>query len=239
MKKKVLITGSSKGIGKSIATTLASAGYDVFLTGRNETRLKNLAQEIGAADYFAIDLTKKNACDELISKVGKIDILINNAGDYVWSPIDGVLEEDIERIFKLNLEVPYKLCALVSKEMKERKYGRIINVGSISGAVGEGNASLYSASKSGLIGMSKALALELAEYGITVNVVNPGWVETELCTETFECGELDKKEELDCIPQKRFIHPNEVAKMVEYLCSENAKGVTGQSLNICAGLSLG
>lgn len=236
--KKVLITGSSRGIGESIARTLAHSGYEIILTGRNEERLKQLSQELGA-NYFAIDLNSPNGAEELIDKVGNIDILINNAGDYVWSPIDEVTVDDIERIFKINLELPYKLCSFVTKHMKKQRYGRIINIGSISGAVGEANASLYSASKSGLIGMSKALALELAEHGITVNVINPGWVKTELCEDAFECGQINEQEELECIPQKRFIHPDEVAKMVEYLCSDNAKGVTGQSLNLCAGLSLG
>ena len=119
--------------------------------------------------------------------------------------------------------------------MKSQKWGRIINIGSISGAVGEANASLYSASKSGLIGMTKALALELAEFGITVNVINPGWVKTEL----VENAGLNLEEEIDCVPQRRFIHPDEIAKMAEYLITDSAKGVTGQSLNLCAGLSLG
>lgn len=230
--KKVLITGSSKGIGESIARTLAHSNYEIFLTGRNEERLKKLSKEIGA-NYLALDLLSENAIEKLTSKFGNIDILINNAGDYVWSPIDKTGMNDIEKILKLNLEIPYKLCAFASKNMKEQKWGRIINIGSISGAVGEANASLYSASKSGLIGMSKALALELAEHGITVNVVNPGWVKTDLIEG------INEAEELECIPQKRFIKPIEIAKMVEYLCSKEAKGITGQSLNLCAGLSLG
>jgi len=119
--------------------------------------------------------------------------------------------------------------------MKVQKWGRIINIGSISGAVGEANASLYSASKAGLIGMTKALALELAEFGITSNVINPGWVKTDL----VDNANLDMISEIDCVPQRRFIEPLEIAKMVEYLICEHAKGVTGQSLNLCAGLSLG
>lgn len=230
--KRVLITGSSKGIGESIARTLAHSGYEIILTGRDENRLKQLSLEIGA-NYFAIDLTSSCGVEELLDKTAPIDILINNAGDYVWSPIDEVAMDDVERILKLNLEIPYKLCSFATKNMKEQKWGRIINIGSISGAVGEANASLYSASKSGLIGMSKALALELAEYGVTVNVINPGWVKTDMT-----CN-IDEADEIECVPQKRFIEPIEVAKMVEYLCSDNAKGITGQSLNLCAGLSLG
>lgn len=235
MNKKVLITGASKGIGECIASTLAKLGdLQIFITGRDESRLSKIAQETGATP-IKIDLLEPNSCEKLIAQTGAIDILINNAGDYIWSPVEKTTAIDIDRLFELNTKVPYKLIALVAQEMKAKKYGRIINIGSISGAVGEANASLYSATKSGLIGMTKALALELAEYGITVNVINPGWVKTDL----VENPNLDLEEEIDCVPQRRFIEPIEVAKMVEYLISDPAKGLTGQSLNLCAGLSLG
>jgi NAD(P)-dependent dehydrogenase (short-subunit alcohol dehydrogenase family) len=123
--------------------------------------------------------------------------------------------------------------------MKKQKFGRIINIGSISGVMGEAHASLYSATKSGLIGFSKAVGLELAEYGITVNTINPGWVDTELGNSSIEDGEFTKEEILDCIPQRRFVEPKEIAGLVKYLISEKAKGITGQSINICAGLSVG
>jgi NAD(P)-dependent dehydrogenase (short-subunit alcohol dehydrogenase family) len=112
-------------------------------------------------------------------------------------------------------------------------------MGSISGAVGESNASIYSAGKAGLIGLTKSLALELAEYGITVNVINPGWVKTNLTDECIKSGNIDEQEELEMIPQKRWIEPKEVADLAQYLISESAQGITGQSLNLCGGLSLG
>ena len=105
--------------------------------------------------------------------------------------------------------------------------------------MGEACASLYSASKSGLIGATKALALELAQDGITVNTINPGWVETDMGNSSANEGDWSIEEILDCIPQKRFVTPEEISGMVEYLISENAKGVTGQSINLCAGLSVG
>jgi len=234
MKKKILITGASKGIGESIAKTLAGLEFEVFITGRDESRLKNIAEKINSK-YFAIDLLQPNSCEKLVDKIGNIDILINNAGDYIWSEVEKTTEAEIERIFKLNLQIPYKLISLAVPNMKNQKWGRIINIGSISGSVGEANASLYSASKAGLIGMTKALALELAEFGITVNVINPGWVKTDL----VENAGLDLQEEIDCVPQRRFIEPEEIAKMAEYLISDGAKGLTGQSMNLCAGLSLG
>ena len=121
--------------------------------------------------------------------------------------------------------------------MKNKKWGRIINIGSISGSVGEANAAAYSASKAGLIGLTKALALELAFDNITVNCINPGWVDSNLTDENL--SESEKAETLEMIPQRRFIEPNEIADMCIYIASENAKGLTGQTINLCAGLSLG
>ena len=123
--------------------------------------------------------------------------------------------------------------------MKEQKSGRIINIGSISGVMGEAYASLYSSSKAGLLGLTKSLALELAEYNITVNTINPGWVDTELGGKSIEESEFTKEEILDCIPQKRFVKPEEVAKLCKYLISDDARGITGQGINLCAGLSVG
>ena len=123
--------------------------------------------------------------------------------------------------------------------MKEKRWGRIINIGSISGVMGEAHASLYSSSKAGLLGLTKALALELAEYNITVNTINPGWVDTDLGNESVEESEFSKEELIDCIPQRRFVQPEEVAGLCKYLISEEAKGITGQGINLCAGLSVG
>ena len=122
--------------------------------------------------------------------------------------------------------------------MKKNKFGRVINIGSISGVMGEAYASMYSATKAGLIGLSKATGLELAEFGITVNTINPGWVDTELGKSSIEDSEFSEEEILESIPQRRFVKPEEIAGLVKYLISEEAKGITGQSINICAGLSV-
>jgi NAD(P)-dependent dehydrogenase (short-subunit alcohol dehydrogenase family) len=241
--KNILITGSSAGIGAEIAVKLSKAGHSVFLTGRNQERLLKLAATIKAKGFLAGCLTEEDFPEKLYNKVtknmGNIDVLINNAGSYLWSPIEDTPKEKVSKNLKLNLEVPYNLCSLVVSSMKNNKWGRIINIGSISGAVGEANASLYSTSKSGLIGLTKSLALELAEFGITVNVVNPGWVKTELADNAIEQCEISEEEQLEMIPQKRWIEPTEIADLVEYLISDSAQGITGQSLNLCCGLSLG
>lgn len=233
----ILITGASRGIGKSIAKLL-SYENNVFITARNEELLSSLSKEIKALS-LPCDL-----CED-ISKLkefilnNKIDVLVNNAGDYEYSNTDDMKDENIERILKINLEIPIKLSKICIPYMKKKKWGRIINIGSISGVMGEAYASVYSASKAGLIGLSKSLALELAEYGITVNTINPGWVETDLGKSSIEDSDFSLEETLEIIPQKRFVQPIEVAELVKYLLSDKAKGITGQSINLCAGLSVG
>lgn len=241
--RNILITGSSKGIGAAIAEVLAIEGYNVILTGRNEEKLKQTQAKTGAKDYFVFDSATEGACEELISAIAKkygwIDVLVNNAGDYIYSPVENTTDEQIQGLLKLNIEIPYKLIKLSVPFMKSNNWGRIINIGSISGSVGEANASLYSMTKSALLGLTKSLALELASDGITVNTINPGWVETELTQKACEDGDFSLCENLEMIPQKRFIKPVEVGALAKYLVSEEAKGLTGQCINLCAGLSTG
>lgn len=231
---KVLVTGATRGIGKSIFEEL-SKDYEVCAVARTEEKLKSL----GAKGYFACDLSKdlSNLCEYI--KKNEFDIIINDAGEYVYGGIETMTDPQIDSIFKTNLIAPVKIISAATPYMKTAKWGRIVNIGSISGVMGEAYASLYSSSKSGLIGLTKALALELAEYNITVNTINPGWVDTELGNASIEDSEFSKDEIMETIPQRRFVEPVEIAKMVRYLISEDAKGVTGQSINICAGLSVG
>ncbi len=228
----ILVTGASKGIGENISTNLEG---NIFAVGRNEDNLKKYP------NYLVCDFAKKDDLERLgqYIKDNNIDVVINNAGEYIYSPVDKMNFDSIEHLIKVNLMAPMFIISQAVPYMKSQGWGRIVNIGSISGVMGEANASLYSASKSGLIGMSKAMALELAEYNVTVNVINPGWVETELGLGSIEDGEFSKEEVLECIPQKRFVQPIEVTNMVKYLISEEAKGVTGQSINLCAGLSVG
>lgn len=230
----ILVTGASKGIGNAIAKELEKSG-NLYVTGRNEEALR----ECICKDYCVCDLANDiEILAEFIEK-NKIDILINNAGEYIYGALETMSTNDIQRIYQTNLISPVYLISKAIPAMKNNKWGRIINIGSISGVMGEAYASLYSSSKAGLIGLTKALALELAEYNITVNTINPGWVETELGMNSIDESEFSKDEIIECIPQKRFVKPEEVAKLCKYLISEDAKGITGQSINLCAGLSVG
>ncbi len=241
--KNILITGSSQGIGLSIALVLAKEGHNIFLTGRNENKLKKIIETTSIKEFYAVDLCKKDSVkllfEKAVEKLGNIDILINNAGEYIYAPIEKTTEDELQTITKLNIETPYELIKLTVPKMKENNWGRIINIGSISGVVGEANASLYSMTKSALIGLSKSLALELAQNNITVNTINPGWVDTNLINNDGLKEDFSQNEIIDMIPQRRFVHPDEVANLCKYLISEESKGITGQSINLCAGLSIG
>ena len=230
----ILVTGASKGIGNAIAHELQNVG-EVYATGRNEHALA----ASNAKGFCICDLSKdvNNLANFIIEK--NIDVLINNAGEYIYSGLETMNIADIQRLYQTNLIAPAYLISKAIPHMKGQMWGRIINIGSISGVMGEAFASIYSSSKAGLIGLTKGLALELAEYNITVNTINPGWVETELGMASIEDSEFSKEEIIDTIPQKRFVKPEEVAKLCKYLISEDAKGITGQSINLCAGLSVG
>ena len=229
----ILITGASSGIGLEIANLLSKEGNDLFLTGR---------RKLDKVNYYACDLIDIFSIENLYNKAKEyfnsdIDILINCAGQYIYKQIEKMEFDEISYLIDLNFKSAYVIANLIIPEMKKNKWGRIINIGSISGVVGEANASLYSATKAALGGFTKALALEVAPYNITVNQINPGWVETPLTKNSL--SKEEEQEVLDVTPQKRFIQPIEVAKLCEYLISQDAKGITGQNINLCAGLSIG
>lgn len=228
----ILITGSTSGIGKEIAETL-SKNNNIFLTGR---------RNLDAPNYFSCDLAKLSEIEMLYDKANKyfnskIDVLINCAGQYLYKPVENMEKDEISYLLDVNFKSAYYLTSLVIPKMKEQKMGRIINIGSISGVVGEANATLYSATKSAFMGFTKALALEVAQYNITVNQINPGWVDTPLTQNAL--NKEDYQEVIDITPQKRFVTPNEIAKLCEFLISDDAKGITGQGINVCAGLTCG
>jgi len=230
----ILVTGASGGIGGAICCELQDIG-NIYATGRNEDKLKQL----NVKDYIACDLTKSADILAEYIKEKNIDVLINNAGEYIYKNIEDVNYSEINSLYITNLISPTYLITKTVPYMKKNRWGRIINIGSISGVMGEAYASIYSATKAGLIGLTKALALELAEYNITVNTINPGWVDTKLGRESIEDSTFTQEEILETIPQRRFVEPKEVAALVKYLISADAKGITGQSINLCAGLSVG
>jgi len=229
----VLVTGASKGIGKAIAEELADSG-EVFVTGRNETALKLFGNKYCICDIYK---NPEILCDFI--RNNKIDVLINNAGEYIYGEIEKMSDEDITRIYTTNLLAPTKLIVSAVPHMKKQNWGRIINIGSISGVMGEANASAYSMTKASLIGLTKAAALELAQNNITVNIINPGWVDTDLIDNDDLHKDFSREEIIETIPQRRYVLPSEIAHACGFLISDSARTITGQCINICAGLSLG
>lgn len=230
--KKVLVTGSSSGIGKQISKTLKEKGYLVFQTGRRKLEVEN---------YFQCNLSEIENALALYNYVkenfGCIDVLINNAGCYDYLPVESVKPDNLIKTFNLNFLSHYYLTSLVVPDMKKNNFGRIVNIASISGVLGEANASLYASTKSAYFGFSKSLGLELAKYNITVNSISPGWVDTELLEGTVS---FEEKEEIkEVVPQRRFVEAVEIANLAAYLISPEAKGITGQNINLCAGLTCG
>lgn len=254
--KVAVVTGGSRGIGKAIALELARQGASVAICSRNRQQLEATAVELSRAssNHFAstCNVSNETEVSEFIGRVqnslGNIDILVNNAGLYKTEPVQTHSTTVWEEVLQTNLTGAMLFCRAVLNGMIERGWGRIINISSISGRVGEIWGSAYSASKFGMIGLTQSLALEVARNGITVNAVCPGWVSTEMSTEQLSDPQwcnltgTSATEAVSnaclAIPQNRMIEPGEVAALVAFLASNSARGITGQSINICGGLSL-
>lgn len=254
--KTAFITGASRGIGRAIAERLAQDGFDLALFARSADLLAALEadlQRAGAkAQSFVVDVadsaTFLSALESASQSMGEPALLINNAGVYYTQSVEGHSIELFRQVLDTNLTSALAACQFAVSSMKAAGWGRIINISSISGKVAEAHGAAYSASKFGMIGLTQSLALEVAEYGVTVNAVCPGWVATEMSRAQLNdekwCAlnqlEVSQSEDIArlSVPQKRLIQPEEVAHLVSFLCSENACGITGQSINICGGLSL-
>ena len=250
------ITGASRGIGRATALALARNGAAVAISGRDAEALETVANRLAndGADVFAQSCDVRDEQSVLAFaeaarvRFGEIDILVNNAGIYKTEPVRGHSTNVWRDVIDTNLTGAFLTCRLVIDGMIHKKWGRIVNISSISGKTGEIWGSAYSASKFGLLGLTQSLALEVARHNITVNAVCPGWVDTDMArgqlTDTTWCQltSIDEKESVDLaklsVPQERFIEPEEVAALVSHLCTDSARGITGQSLNVCGGLSL-
>ena len=236
--KKVLVTGASGGIGKAIAIELSSNGADLCLTGRNKSELESLQKLIGGnCEIIISDLSKSEGIDELANsaqeKMGQIDILINNAGITRDNLFMRMSEEDWNEVINVNLNSIFKLTKHLIKGMIKRRYGRIINITSVIGVAGGAGQSNYSASKAGIIAMSKSLAQEVGSRSVTVNSIAPGFIETNMTAELSD----DRKEEiLNSISVGRLGKPDDIAGAVCFLASDKASYITGQTIHINGGM---
>lgn len=218
MKKKALVTGGSRGIGKAIVEQLISENYEVYAPTRQEM---NLNDEKSVLAYC-----------EKISNI-PIDIVINNAGINDINDIENVTDEELKDMISINLVAPIRILRSVIPGMKQRGYGRVVNIGSIWGIVSKRGRCVYSVTKHGIHGLTKTLAVELGEYGILVNTVCPGFTLTELTKKNNTDKQIEDISQ--DIPMKRMAWPEEIASTVCYLVSEKNTYVTGQLIAVDGG----
>lgn len=238
--KKVLITGATRGIGQRIADDMESCGANLVLTGTDAKRIKTLNEEATQKGlkrrYDAVDFTDRAALEEWIQQLcfhETIDVCINNAGINRINSISEVKNDDWDAIAKVNLEAPLIITRQVSKQMKERRYGRIVNIASIFGVLSRAQRSLYSISKFGLRGLTVASALDLAPFNVLVNAVSPGFVLTDLTTSILSDKEI--KQLASQVPLGRFATPDEISKTVLFLASDLNTYMTGQNVVVDGG----
>jgi 3-oxoacyl-[acyl-carrier protein] reductase len=242
--KSALITGASSGIGAAIAKTLAAQGADVILHfNQSEAAALKLQTEIkndgGNAECLQADLRDgaqvKVLWKNAESTFGKIDVLVNNAGVLHESLLALTSEDSWDEVLDVDLKAAFLLTKSAARSMARRKWGRIINISSQAGQMGDVMRAPYSAAKAGLLGLTKSSARELAPSGITCNAISPGFIDTPLLRRANE-AKLDAQRNL--VPQKRFGEPSEVAALALYLASEEAAYVTGQVFAIDGGLRM-
>ena len=238
--KVALVTGATGAIGGAISRILHEMGATLALSGTKTSNLESLANELkDRVELFACNLNSAEAIQNLINNVektfGKIDILVNNAGITRDNLIMRMTDEAWEDVMTVNLEAPFRLMRAVSKKMIRNRWGRIINISSVVGAVGNAGQTNYAAAKSGLFGLTKSAALEFATRNITVNCVAPGFIESPMSDKIPDSMKetLQKK-----IPVGRIGNPKEVASAVGFLASEEASYITGHVLHVNGGLAM-
>ena len=237
--RKALVTGATGGLGGAIARTLHAQGASVALSGTRAEALDALAAELG--ERIAIvpcNLSEKDSVEALVpaaeEKLGGLDILVNNAGITRDNLFMRLKDEDWDSVLAVNLTAAFRLTRAAVKSMMRRRYGRIVSIGSVVGTTGNPGQGNYAAAKAGLIGMSKALAAEVASRNITVNVVAPGFIESPM---TQALNEKQREGILADVPMGRLGAGADIAAAVAYLASEEAGYVTGQTLHVNGGMA--
>ena len=244
--KTALVTGGGRGIGRAIAEALSGAGARVVVTGRRDAEIRAVASATGGVAIVA-DLSNRTGVGDLVAavkrEVGRVDVLVNNAGIAESAPFDRTSDESWDRLIELNATVPFLICRALVPDMVKNGWGRVVNVASNAGRTGYAYTSAYCASKHALVGLTRAMAVELARSGVTVNAVCPGWVKTDMAKDAANrIAEKTKRSEADAeaalaamSPQNRLMEAREVAHLVLALAGDAAQGVNGQAIPLDGG----
>lgn len=242
-RRVAIVTGASRGIGKAIALRLARDGRHVVGVARSQPALDELANEARAAggsiETHTCDIGDGAAFAALIERVaeahGRLDIIVNNAGITKDGLLLRMSDEDFDEVIRVNLRSAFVACRSAARPMMRGKFGRIVNVGSVSGITGNAGQANYASAKAGLIGLTKTIAKELGAKGITANVIAPGFIETDM---TASLAGMIKEQILPHIPARRIGQADDIAEAVSYMCSDGAGYLTGQVIAVDGGLSL-
>ncbi len=242
MKKTAFVTGGAKGIGAAVVKKLCEDGFQVAVNYRtSEQRALALCSELALSGYEAFPVKcdvsdaseVKKAVEYIAEKTGSIDVLVNNSGISLWGLFDTTTDSQWNEVIGTNLTGTFNCCREVLPYMLKNKYGRIINISSVWGQTGASCEAVYSASKSGIIGLTKALAKEYALSGITVNCISPGVIDTDMMN---RFSNEEKKDICEDIPMGRMGTPEETAFAVSFFADENASYITGQVLGVNGGM---
>jgi len=239
-----LVTGASQGIGRACAMVLAASGAKVALCARNQEKLEQVASEItntgGTASVFKMDVASeeeiKSGVKAIVAQFGKVDILVNNAGITRDQLVMRMKRADWDDVINTNLTAPFLLTQAVIGSMLKQRWGRIINITSIFGQIGQAGQANYASAKAGLIGLTMAVAREVASRNITVNAVAPGWIETGM---TSVLSDELKDSMMKSIPLGRVGTDIDVAHAVKFLASEEAGYITGEVVKVNGGILMG
>jgi len=252
--KTALVTGGGTGIGKAIAASLCKNGARVAILSRNLAHIERTAAEISGQNRLVLSVQMdvrskvdvRRAVAEVVSKLGAIHILVNNAGISALSLISDEDDSKWHDIIDTNLNGMYLITKEVLQQIPDQSGGRIINISSVLGKFGVPGYTAYCTTKHGMIGFTRALALEVVRRGITVNTICPGWVDTEMAmlgiNETAALQGISpeefKAQAVAAVPIRRFLEADEIADLVSYVASDAARGITGQAINICGGQTM-
>lgn len=236
--KIALVTGASRGIGKAIAEKLAAAGATIIGTATSESGAAKISDYLGSNGMGAVlNVSEQDSIDTLISQVkdkyGDVDILVNNAGITRDNLLLRMKQDDWQDIIDTNLTSIFRMSKAVVRGMMKKRSGRIINIGSVVGTSGNPGQANYAAAKAGVIGFSKSMAREIASRGVTVNVVAPGFIATDM---TDELTDDQRAAILRDVPAERLGAPNEIAAAVCFLASDDAGYITGETLHVNGGM---